>query len=468
MGLLIKNGVIVTASDTYRADILVEGEKIVMIGAYLPSDDHQVYDAGGKYVLPGGVDVHTHLELPVSGTVSSDDFYTGQVAAAFGGTTTHIDFPIQAKGGSLRQALDTWHAKADGKAAIDYGFHMTITDMNPEVAREIPDIVTEGVTSLKLLMAYKNSVMVDDTTIFRVMRIAAEQGLLVMVHAENGDAIAELVDGAVRSGNLEPRYHALTRPALLEGEATGRAIALSAVTQCPLYIVHMTCRESLQQLRTGRAMGLPVMGETCVQYLLLTQADLERTGHEGAKFVCSPPLRTPEDNHALWDALRDGTLQVVSTDHCPFWFEGGQNGRPAGKELGKENFSLIPNGLPTIEERLKLVWTHGVGKHWITPNRFVALNSTNPAKSFGLYPRKGTIMVGSDADIVIWDAGKSGTISDRTHHMNVDYSAFQGMPFKGSPLTVFLRGRLIVDGYRWLGKAGSGHFLKRSAYAPVL
>ncbi len=468
MGTLFKNGTVVNAGDSYPADVLVEGEKVALIGQTIPSQGHEVVDAKGKYLMPGGIDVHTHLELPFGGTVSSDDFCTGHAAAAFGGTTSHIDFVIQPKGGSLHDGLADWHHKADSKAQIDYGFHLAITDLRPEVMKEIPSLVNDGVTSLKLFMAYKGVFQVDDATLFRAMMTAAEHGMLIMVHAENGDVVADLTDKLLAEGKTDPVYHAHSRPSAVEGEATGRAVALAGVAGAPLYVVHMTCEEAIQQLRLGRARNLPVMGETCVQYLFLTVDDLAKPNYEGAKFVCSPPVRTEHDQQVLWGALRDRTLQVVSTDHCPFWFEGGVKGRIAGKELGKGNFAKIPNGLPVIEDRMKIMWHYGVNEGHFDANRFVELMSTNPAKIFGLYPRKGTIAVGSDADIVVWDPKKRETVSARTHHMNVDYNLFEGRKINGGPEKVFLRGKQIVDGDRWLGQMGQGQFLKRNAHAAVL
>jgi dihydropyrimidinase len=412
--------------------------------------------------------VHTHLELGFGGTVSSDDFSTGHRAAAFGGTTTHIDFSFQPKGGSLHDGLAEWHNKASSKAQIDYGFHLAITDLRDEVMQEIPTLVQDGVTSLKIFMAYKGVFQVDDKTLFRTMMTAAEHGMLVMVHAENGDVVADLIAKYLNEGKCDPIYHAYSRPPAVEGEATGRAVALAGIAGCPLYVVHMTCEEAVDQLRMGRARGLPVMGETCVQYLFLTVKDLMKPGNEGAKFVCSPPIRTEKDQQILWNALRDRTLQVVSTDHCPFWYEGGVNGRMPGKELGSGNFSKIPNGLPVIEDRMKIMWHYGVNEGHFDANRFVELNCTNPAKIFGLYPRKGTVMVGSDADIVVWDPKKRETVSATTHHMNVDYNLFEGRKIRGGVEKVFLRGTQIVDGEEWLGRNGQGQFIKRLAHSPVL
>jgi dihydropyrimidinase len=468
MGTLIQNGILITASDTVQADLLIDGEQIALIGRGLPTTGHEVIDATGKLLLPGGIDVHTHLELPFGGTLSSDDFLSGHQAAAFGGTTSHIDFAIQPKGGSLRQGVETWHQKAAGKASIDYGFHVAINDLRPEVMDEIPHLVDEGITSIKLFLAYKGVLQVDDQTLFRSMLRAAEHGILTMVHAENGDVIAELTDIALAKGQTAPIYHAKTRPSIVEGEATGRAVALAGVAGAPLYVVHMTCIEALEQLALGRAKGFPVMGETCTQYMFIFEDDLGKPGFEGAKYVCSPPMRTPKDAEALWHGLANGALQVVSTDHCPFWYEGGVGGRLAGKELGRENFANIPNGVPGIEDRMPVIWHHGVNGGHFSANRFVEITSTNPAKIFGLYPRKGTLAVGSDADIVLWDPDQSHTISAQTHHMQTDYNLYEGMTVRGWPTRVLLRGKTIVDGEHWLGTAGSGQFLRRTAHAPVV
>ncbi|HMQ56807.1 MAG TPA: dihydropyrimidinase [Anaerolineae bacterium] len=468
MTTLIKNGVIVTASDTYPADVLIDGEQIVMIGRDLATAGHEVIDATGKLLLPGGIDVHTHLELPFGGTVSSDDFFTGHRAAAFGGTTTHIDFAIQPIGGSLKEGVETWHQKAEGKACIDYGFHMAITDLRDEVMAEIPSMLAEGVTSLKLFMAYKGVFQVDDTTLFRAMTVAAEHGILIMVHAENGDVIVQRRAKLLAEGKTAPQYHAVAQPALVEAEATNRAVVLAGIAQAPLYVVHMTCEESIEPLALGRAKGFPVMGETCTQYMFVFEEDLARPNFEGAKFICSPPVRQPKDAPVLWKALANNTLQAVSTDHCPFWFEGGVNGRVPGKELGKPSFDKIPNGMPGIEDRMPVMWHHGVNGGRYSANRFVEITATNPAKIFGLYPRKGTIAIGTDADIVVWDPNQEHTISAKTHHMNTDYNVYEGMTVKGWPARVLLRGKTIVDGENWLGQRGSGQFLRRSPNAPVL
>jgi dihydropyrimidinase len=468
MKTLIKNGTIVTAGDTVQADVLIENGKIVLLGKDLAADSARVFDASGKLLLPGGIDVHTHLDLPFGGTLSSDDFFTGHQAAAFGATTTHIDFVIQPKGGSLKQGVDIWHEKSVNKAAIDYGFHLAITDLRDEVMAEIPSLLNEGITSLKLFMAYKNVLQIDDTTLFRAMLTAAEHGMLIMVHAENGDVIAELTDKLLAQGKTAPYYHAVAHPAMAEAEATGRAVALAGIAGAPLYVVHMTCEEAVEQLALGRAKGFPVMGETCTQYMFIFDEDLKRPNFEGAKFVCSPPVRKPKDAPVLWRSLANNTLQAVSTDHCPFWFAGGVQGRIAGKELGFDNFAKIPNGMPGIEDRMAVMWHHGVNGGHYSPNRFVEITSTNPAKIFGLYPRKGCIAVGADADIVIWDPHLEHTISAKTHHMRTDYNVYEGMTVRGWQTHVFLRGNLIVEGDSWQGHAGSGQFLRRSPNGAVL
>lgn len=457
MRTLFRHGTIVTASETYQADLLVDGERIAAIGRDLPADGATVVDASGRYLLPGGIDVHTHLDMPFGGTTSADDFHTGHVGAAFGGTTTHLDFVIQPKGASLRQALDLWQTKAAGKACIDYGFHIAITDLTPAVLAEIPRLPEWGVSSVKLFMAYKGALQVDDATLFAVFQQTGPAGILAMVHAENGDAIDALIQQAVAAGNLAPKFHALTRPAELEGEATGRAIALAAVAGAPLYIVHLTCELALQQVRAAQARRARVWAETCIQYFFFTADDLARPGFEGAKYVCSPPFRTPSDHEALWGGVRDGSLCVVSTDHCPFNY-GTQ------KSLGQDNFAKIPNGVPGIEDRLMVLHQAGVRGGRISLNRFVELTATNPAKLFGLYPRKGSLVVGADADIVLFDPDRERTLSAKTHHMRMDYNLYEGMRVRGVPAAVWVRGRQVVDGDRFTGAPGSGQFLRRERF----
>jgi dihydropyrimidinase len=460
MQTLFKNGTLITAEGAYRADLLIADGKIAQIAAQIaPTAATEVVDCADRWLLPGGVDVHTHFDLPVSGTRSSDDFFSGGRAAAFGGTTTHIDFAIQSKGGTLRAAYDTWRAKAEGRAVIDYGLHMAVIDLNQAVEDEIAHVRDLGITSLKLLMAYKGSVMVDDATLFRVMQLAAEHDLLVMTHCENGDAIAQLQADFMAQGKVAPRYHALSRPAILEAEATARALALAEVAGCALYVVHITCEGAVEALRSARKRGVRAMGETCIQYLHLTAEALDQPDFEGAKYVCSPPLRTARDVEVLRAALRDGSLQALSTDHCPFWFAGGAEGRLAGKELGRDAFTKIPNGVPSVEERLRL--SAGL----LEASRWVAVNCTQPARIFGLYPRKGALAIGADADLVVWNPHKEGVISAQTHHMQVDYSVFEGLTYRGAPERVYLRGKLIVLGDQWLGEAGQGEYLQRNTSA---
>jgi len=473
MKTLIKNGTLVTASETYPADLLLADGKIALVGRDLPADGAQVVDAAGKFLLPGGIDVHTHLDLPFGGTRASDDFYSGHKAAAFGGTTTHIDFAMQSKGDTLHQTLDHWHAKSASKGVIDYGFHVGITDLTPTVLDEIPTLAAEGVTSIKLFLAYKNILQVDDTTFFKSLLKAAEAGMLTMVHAENGDAIQILVDKAVGEGHLTPEWHALTRPAWAEAEATMRAVALAGMAGAPLYVVHVTNSMAVDQLAYGRARGLNVMGETCTQYFFFSIDNLRQP--DGAKWVCSPPMRTAADNAALWEAVRNNSLQAVSTDHCPFLYDGTQaidyEGQPftlPGKELGRGNFTKIPNGVPGIEDRMPILWTYGVGQGHISLNRLVELCCTNPAKIFGLYPQKGTLAVGSDADVVIWDPAATRTMGVHTSHQRTDYNLYEGWAIRGVPEKVYLRGNLLVDGATWNGEPGGGTWLKRHAHAPIV
>lgn len=458
MSTLIKNGRIITAEQDYVADIYIERDTITAIGTNLPMKADTTIDATGKYVIPGGIDVHTHLDMPFGGTVSSDDFETGTRAAAFGGTTTIIDFAVQTKGTTMREALDIWWKKAEGKACVDYGFHMIITDLPDAHLEDTTDMVREGVSSFKLFMAYPGVLMVDDATIFKAMRKTADNGALICMHAENGSAIDLIVKQAVAEGKKAPIYHALTRPTTLEAEAVNRAIALAEIAGVPVYIVHLSSYDALQRVAEARDKGLLAYAETCPQYLLLSIEDLDRPGFEGAKYVFTPPLREKWHQDKLWEGLRIDNLQVVSTDHCPFCFKDQ-------KELGKDDFTKIPNGGPGIENRLQLLFEYGVNRKRITLNRWVEVTSTTPAKMFGMYPRKGTIAVGSDADIVIWDPNLEHVISAKTHHMRVDYSMFEGFGVKGNVDTVFSRGEIIVQKNTWLGKAGRGRFIKRAAFA---
>ncbi len=472
MSILIKNGTIITSSDTSMGDILIDGEKIIQIGSGLSVGSADVIDASGKLVLPGGVDPHVHLDLPMMGTVCSDDHYTGHRAAAFGGTTTALDF-ISQDHASLREDLEAWHEKADSKAAIDYGFHINITSYNPEIDRGIHWLPEAGVTSIKVFTAYNGNLRLDDGGIFQAMRAARDAGILTMLHAENGDVIDILVKEALASGKTSPEWHARTRPAWGAVEAALRACALSAQAQAPLYIVHMNTGGEVDQLEYARSHGLMVMGETCPHYLFFTEEELKRP--DGAKWVCSPPVRTVADQARLWQGLQQGSIQTIGTDHCPFFFDGtrpvlfdGEQVKIPGKEMGSNDFTKIPNGLPGIEDRMPVLWTYGVRSGKITPNQFVALTSTNPAKIFGMYPQKGTILPGTDADLVIWDPDRQVKYGVKQTHMRTDYNLYEGWDLVGYPEKVFLRGKLIVDGDVWLGSRGGGRFIHRSTHSPIL
>jgi dihydropyrimidinase len=453
MKTLIRNGRIVTAVDDYKADILIAGEVVSVIGAKLEMEADRVIDAAGKLVIPGGIDPHTHMELPFGGTESSDDFRTGTIAAAFGGTTTIIDFAVQYKGQSLTEGLDRWHAKAEGKTAIDYGFHLITTDLEDERVPEMHKLMDEGVTSFKLFMAYPGVFLVDDATIYRAMVAAGERGGLICMHAENGVVINEIIKRALAEGRTAPKYHALTRPTIAEAEGVHRAIAIAEMAESPVYIVHLSCADALNQVRQARDRGVPAFAETCPQYLFLSYDNYEEPGFEGAKYVMTPPLREKWNQAELWKGLRMDDLQVISTDHCPFCMK-------EQKELGRDDFSKIPNGAPGVEHRVPLIY-NGVVENRLSLNRFVELTSTAAAKMFGLFPRKGTIAVGSDADIVIFDPEKQQTISASTHHMNVDYSAYEGKTIRGVVETVLSRGRVVIENGEYKGKPGDGRFLKR-------
>jgi dihydropyrimidinase len=452
---VIRNGTIVTAIDTYLSDVGILGGKISTIGLNLPVDGAgKVIEARGMMVMPGGIDVHTHLDMPFGGTMSADDFESGTIAAAYGGTTTLIDFAIQYKGQTLRHAFDTWMKKADGKAVIDYAFHCIITDIAGAQLDEMKAFVREGVPTFKLFMAYPGVFMLDDASIFKAMGAAANSGGMICMHAENGGAIDVIVQRALAEGKRAPKYHALTRPVTLEAEATSRAIALAEIAGTPVYIVHLSCNEALEKVREARDRGLRVYAETCPQYLYLSLENMDAPGFESAKYVFTPPLREKWHQEKLWQGLAQDDLQVVSTDHCPFCMK-------EQKELGKDDFTKIPNGGPGIEHRLSLVYNGGVHGGKFSPNRFVQLVSTAPAKLFGLYPRKGTAAVGSDADLIVFDPNEEQIISVQTHHMRVDYSMFEGTRVKGATKTVHSRGRTIIDNGRFTGKAGAGEFLKR-------
>jgi dihydropyrimidinase len=456
--VLIQHGTIVNADSTVKADLLIDGATIREIRAGIPESAAQtVVDATGLLLLPGGVDAHTHLDMPFGGTMSADDFETGTRAAAIGGTTTIVDFAIQARGTKMRAALDTWWRKAEGKACIDYGLHMIVTDLPDAGLEDMDDLVREGVASFKLFMAYPNVLMVDDATIFKALRQTAKNGALVCMHAENGSVIDVIVQQALAEGKTAPIYHALTRPTRAEAEAVHRAIAMAEMAGTPVYIVHLSSEDALNQVREARDRGLPAFAETCPQYLLLSLEDnMVDKGWEGAKYVFTPPLRERGNQPKLWEGLRTDNLQVVSTDHCPFCFEDQ-------KALGKDDFTKIPNGGPGIENRLQLLHHHGVGMGNLTLNRFVEIVSTAPARIFGMYPKKGVLAAGSDADLVLWDPAAEHTISAATHHMRVDYSMFEGFKVKGNARDVYARGELIVSKGEFIGKAGRGNYLRREA-----
>lgn len=455
---LIKNGTVVTATDTYAADVMIENGIVSMIGANLTAADAEVVDASGMYVFPGGVDPHTHLEMPFGGTVTKDDFESGTIAAAFGGTTTIIDFCLTTKGKPIADAISTWHKKAEGKAVVDYGFHLMVGELTDDVLAQITEAIEkEGITSFKVFMAYKNVLQADDGTLYKTLSMAKEQGALVMVHAENGDVIDLLVKQALEAGNTDPIYHALTRPPELEGEATGRAVTLTELADSQLYVVHVTCAEAAERIAEGRKRGLRIYGETCPQYLVLDQSYLEKPDFEGAKYVWSPPLREKWNQEALWNALKSGQLQAIGSDQCSFDFKGQ-------KELGRGDFSKIPNGGPMIEDRFSILYSEGVSKGRISLNKFVDVTSTAGAKLFGLFPKKGTIAVGSDADIVIFDPSVERTLSAETHHMAVDYNAFEGMQVTGEPVSVLVRGEFVVRDKTFVGKPGTGRYLKRARF----
>jgi dihydropyrimidinase len=460
MKTVIRNGRIVTAVDDYHADLLIEDGIVAMIGRTIDVEADRVIDAKGRLVIPGGIDPHTHMELPFGGTSASDDFDTGTYAAAHGGTTTIIDFAVQYKGQSLNQALDAWHAKAEGKTSVDYGFHLICTDIPDERLPEMRSMIDQGVSSFKLFMAYPGVFLVDDATIFKAMGVAGENGGLICMHAENGVVIDAIVKRALAEGKTAPKYHALTRPTKAEAEGVHRAIALADMAHAPVYIVHLSSSDALDEVTRARDNGIHVFAETCPQYLFLDYSVYEKPGFEGAKWVMTPPIREQWNQEKLWRGLEFNDLQVVSTDHCPFCFK-------EQKELGRDDFSKIPNGGPGVEERMSLIYNGGVASGRISVNRFVELTSTAAAKIFGLFPRKGTIAVGSDADIVIFDPDEERTISAKTHHMRVDFSCYEGMKVRGVTKTVLSRGELVIEEGQYVGRKGHGKFLKRGlAFSP--
>ena len=468
---IIKSGTLITASDTFKADILIEDEKIILIAKQLEIPEAKVIDATSKYIMPGGIDPHVHLALPMFDTFSSDDHYTGHKAAAFGGTTTVMDFVVQEPEG-FKYSLDQWHKKA-AIASIDYSFHMNLTNFNEQVAKEIPSLLEMGINTLKVFTAYNGRLRIDDESIFKALRIAKENGMLVMAHCENGDVIETLVADALAAGHSDPIWHALTRPGWGTAESLLRLAGMAAVADASLYIVHMNTAGEVEMLNFARERGVKVMGETCPQYLFFTEDDYRRP--DGAKWICSPPMRTKADNARLWDSLTLSDMQVMGTDHCPFYFDGtkpivyeGKEIAIPGKELGAHDFTKIPNGLPGVQDRLPILWTEGVVKGRITPNQFVAMMSTNPAKIFGIYPQKGCLATGADADIVIWDPERKVTYGINMSHQRTDYSLYEGWELIGYPEKVFLRGKLIVDGDEWQGKPGQGKYLHRGANSEVI
>jgi dihydropyrimidinase len=457
MRVLIKNGQVVTAVDNYFADVLIEDDKIAIIGNKLTIDADRIIDAKDMLVIPGGIDPHTHMELPFGGTFASDDFRTGTIAAAHGGTTTIVDFAVQYHGESLIQAVDNWHQKAEGKTAIDYGFHLITTDLPDERVPEMRQCINEGVMSFKLFMAYPGVFLVDDATIYRALKNAGNWGGLICMHAENGIIINEIIKHALAEGKTAPKYHALTRPTKAEAEGVHRAIAIAEMAEAPVYIVHLSCSDALEEVREARDHGLPAYAETCPQYLFLDYSLYEREGFEGAKWVMTPPLREKWNQDKLWQGLRGNDLQVISTDHCPFCLKE--------KELGKDDFTKIPNGGPGVEHRMSLIFNGAVVGGKIGLNRFVELTSTTAAKLFGMFPKKGTIAVGSDADVVIFDPNEEMVITAADHHMNVDYSAYEGMNVRGITKTVLSRGRVVIDDGKYVGKPGDGQFIRRGTFS---
>lgn len=460
MSLLIKNGRIITAADDYVADIFIEGESITAIGKNLPITATREIDASGKLIFPGGIDPHVHLAMPFMGTFSSDTHETGTRAALFGGTTTVIDFVLQTQGHSLKEALDDWNSRARGTAVGDYSFHMAVTDFNENTKAEIKTMIEEeGITSFKTFMAYKGALMIDDRQMVALMQEVKKHGGMVTVHATNGDMIDYLVAQNKACGNLSPRYHYISQPEVTEAEASGRFADISNYTGCPGYIVHLTCEGALNAVRNATRRNQHVFVETCIQYLLLDRSYYDR-GFESVKWVMSPPLREPKDQDTLWAGINQGLVNVVATDHCPFMWEQ--------KLMGKDDFSKIPNGHPAIENRMELLYSEGVHQKRITLNKFVEVACTNPAKIFGMFPRKGTIGIGSDADLVIFDPNEEHVLSVNSHHMNVDYSAYEGWPVTGKVKMVLLRGQVAIENGECLLQKGAGQFIRRNKVKGII
>lgn len=461
MSVLIKNGRIITAADDYVADIFIEDETVTAIGKNLPITAEKIIDVSGKLVFPGGVDPHVHLDLPFMGTFSSDNYETGTRAALFGGTTFVIDYAIQSRGKSMFEALDEWHKKSDHNSFTDYSYHIAVTDFNSETRKEFKDLITkEGITSFKTFMAYKGALMIDDNQMISIMNEVRDHGGLVAVHATNGDMIDYLVAKHRSEGKLSPLYHYLSQPEITETEASGRFVDMAFYTGVPALIVHLTCEGALNKVRTASQRDQKVFVETCPQYLLLDASLYEKEGFEGAKWVMSPPLRLKKDQETLWAGLNQGLVNLVSTDHCPFFMKQ--------KRMGEDDFTKIPNGAPGIEHRIELLFSEGVKKNRISLNKFVEVTSTNAAKIFGMFPQKGTIAIGSDADIVIFDADENHTISAKTHHHNCDYSAYEGWKVTGKCKTVLVRGKVTIENDEIKIKKGYGQFLKRGFASKVI
>lgn len=456
LDIIVKNGTIVTAGDIYNADIGIQNEKIVVLGKNLPTNSNtKIIDATNKYVFPGGIDVHTHFDMPFCGTVSKDDFKTGTIAAACGGTTSIIDFCIQSKGQSLAEALNIWEAKAKNKAVIDYGFHVAITDLNDNILNEMPTIIAHGIPSFKLFMTY-DALRVEDDALFKALIQARDHGGIICVHAENYFVIKYLTAKFKAEGKNEPIYHALSRPPLVEAEATGRAIKLAQIADAPLYIVHLTNKFSLKEVIHARKTTNKIMAETCPQYLLLSEDNYREPNFDGAKYVMSPPLRSKENQEPLWRGLAKNHLQNVATDHCSFDFKGQ-------KEMGREFFGAIPNGAAGVELRTALIFDRGVNSNKISLNRFVEITATNPAKIFGMYPQKGTIAVGTDADLVVFDKDLTKTITQSMLHENVDYTPYEGFKITGFPVTTLSRGKIVMQDGKFTGEIGAGKFIARKS-----
>jgi dihydropyrimidinase len=454
MSILIKNGQIITATDNYKADIFIEGETISAIGKDLRVTADTIIDASGKFVFPGGIDPHVHLDMPFMGTYSSDNYETGTRAALYGGTTMVIDFILQKQGNSLRSALDEWNSRANGNAVGDYSFHMAVTDFNENTKKEIKDMIEkEGISSFKTFMAYKGALMIDDRQMIGLMEEVKKHGGLINVHATNGDMIDYLIQKHREEGKLSPLYHYLSQPEVTEAEASERFVDMANFSGCPGYIVHLTCEGALNAVRNAGRRNQKVFVETCIQYLIL-DASLYEKDFEGAKWVMSPPLREKKDQDTLWAGINQGVVNVVATDHCPFMWEQ--------KLMGKNDFSKIPNGHPAIENRMELLFSEGVNKGKISLNKYVEVACTNPAKIFGMFPQKGTIAVGSDADIVLFDANEKHILTAKTHHMNVDYSGYEGWELTGKVKTVLLRGQVAIDNNKCLLEKGYGKFIKRN------